>query len=159
MHPNAELISNFYAAFAAGDHLTMEGSYSDQATFGDPVFPHLDAELVRAMWRMFCTSGNDITVTFTDIVADDTTGSAHWDAVYAFPKTGRAVHNHIDARFTFAGGLITTHRDTFDLYAWTRMALGPIGMLLGWTPMIQGQVRKQARSQLNRFMAGGSKPA
>lgn len=158
MHPNAELISNFYSAFATGDHITMEGSYADRATFSDPVFPHLDADQVRAMWRMFCTSGNEITVTFSDVVADDSTGSAHWEAVYAFPKTGRTVHNRIEAGFTFADGLITSHRDTFDLYAWTRMALGPIGTALGWTPMIQTQVRKQARSQLDRFMAGGSAP-
>ena len=60
MHPNEELISRFYTAFAAGDHETMAASYTDDASFSDPVFPHLSADEVGAMWRMFCTSGNEL---------------------------------------------------------------------------------------------------
>ena len=154
MHPNAELITRFYESFAAGDHATMAASYSDDATFGDPVFPKLEADEVRAMWRMFTTSGNALDVMFADVTADDTSGSATWEAVYAFPKTGRKVHNKISASFQFRDGKIVRHRDHFDFYRWTRMALGPIGTTLGWTPIVQGQVRKQAASQLRRFRAG-----
>jgi ketosteroid isomerase-like protein len=153
MHPNEELINNFYSAFAAGDHATMAGAYTDDATFSDPVFPNLSADEVRAMWRMFCTGGNEIKLNFSDVRADDKAGSAHWDAVYKFPKTGREVHNHINASFLFRDGKIVRHRDDFNLYAWTRMALGPMGTLLGWSPIVQGQVRKQAASQLRRFQA------
>ena len=153
MHPNAELVTRFYESFATGDHVTMAASYSDDATFGDPVFPKLEADEVRAMWRMFCTSGNELDVTFADVQADDTSGSATWEAVYAFPKTGRRVHNKISASFDFRDGKIAGHRDHFDLYRWTRMALGPVGTVLGWTPIVQGQVRKQAAAQLRRFQA------
>ena len=154
MHPNAELITRFYEAFAAGDHATMAASYSDDATFADPVFPELEADQARAMWRMFTTSGNALDVTFADVQADDASGSATWEAVYAFPKTGRRVHNKISASFEFRDGKIVRHRDRFDIYRWTRMALGPVGTALGWTPIIQGQVRKQAAAQLRRFQAG-----
>ncbi|MEA2432661.1 MAG: hypothetical protein QOG54_118 [Actinomycetota bacterium] len=151
VNANADLISEFYSAFAKGDHATMARSYSDDATFSDPVFRNLDAEEARAMWRMFCTSGNDIDLTFRDVEADDTSGSAHWEAIYAFPKTGRRVHNKIDAAFSFRDGKIVRHKDDFDLYSWTRRALGPVGLLLGWTPIVQGQVRGQAAAQLKRF--------
>lgn len=154
MSANSELIDRFYTAFAAGDHATMAASYADDATFSDPVFPRLDAQQVRAMWRMFCTSGNEITVTHSDVDASELRGAAHWEAIYAFPKTGRRVHNKIDASFMFLDGKIVSHRDDFNLYRWTRMALGPTGTLLGWTPIVQGQVRSQAASQLRRFMAG-----
>jgi ketosteroid isomerase-like protein len=154
MSANAELIERFYAAFAAGDHATMAASYSDDATFSDPVFPRLDSEEVRAMWRMFCTSGNSIDVTYSDVDAGEQHGAAHWEAVYAFPKTGRQVHNKIDASFQFKDGKIVSHKDDFNLYRWTRMALGPTGTLLGWTPIVTGKVRAQAASQLRRFMAG-----
>jgi ketosteroid isomerase-like protein len=154
MAANKDLIERFYGAFATGDHATMEASYSDTATFSDPVFPRLDAEQARAMWRMFCTSGNEIELTYSDIDAGEQHGSAHWEAIYAFPKTGRRVHNKIDANFQFQDGKIVGHRDNFNFYAWTRMALGPTGALLGWTPIVQNQVRKQAASQLRRFMAG-----
>jgi ketosteroid isomerase-like protein len=153
MHPNAELIDRFYTAFAAGDHATMAAAYADDATFSDPVFPSLDAAEVRAMWRMFCTGGNEIEVSFRDVTADDTSGSAHWEAVYRFPATGKQVHNRIEASFTFRDGLIQRHVDRFDFYAWSRQALGPVGALLGWSPIVKNKVRAQAGSQLKRFRA------
>jgi ketosteroid isomerase-like protein len=153
MHPNEELITRFYSAFTSGDHSTMAASYTDDASFSDPVFPQLSADEVRAMWRMFCTSGNEIKVNFSDVKADDRSGSAHWDAVYRFPKTGREVHNKISASFLFRDGKIVRHVDDFDFYAWTRMALGLMGAALGWTPIVKGQVRKQAASQLRHFQA------
>ena len=151
MHPNAELLTRFYSAFAAKDHAIMARCYADDATFSDPVFPHLDADEVRAMWRMFCTSGNDVDVSFGEVEANDARGSARWEAIYAFPKTGRRVHNRIAASFTFSDGLIAEHRDDFDLYRWTRMALGTAGVALGWTPFVKGKVRRQAAGQLARF--------
>ena len=153
MADNRALIEGFYAAFAAGDHATMAAAYADDATFSDPVFPRLDAAQTRAMWRMFCTSGNDIKVTYSDIDAGEQHGSAHWEAIYEFPKTGRRVHNKIDANFQLKDGKIVSHTDRFDLYAWTRQALGPTGVLLGWSPIVQSKVRAQAASQLRRFMA------
>ena len=154
MHPNADLIARFYSAFQSRDHQSMAACYSNQATFSDPVFPSLDAEQVRAMWRMFCTSDNEIDITYDQVSADDATGSAHWEARYAFPKTGRPVHNKIDASFEFADGLIVRHEDRFDLYKWSRMALGPMGTILGWSPIVRNQVRAQAASQLARFQKG-----
>ena len=153
MHPNAALIENFYSAFQHRDHETMARSYSDSASFGDPVFRSLDAEQVRAMWRMFCTSGNQIEVTYRDVVADDTRGSARWEAEYRLPASGRKVHNRIRASFTFVDGLIERHEDGFNLYRWTTMALGPLGLLLGWTPLVQNRVRLQAAAQLETFRA------
>lgn len=157
MHPNAELISTFYRAFAEKDHTTMSESYAEGATFADPVFVHLKTDETRAMWRMFCTSGNEVSVTFSDVQADDKHGSAKWEAVYKFPPTKRPVHNKVSASFDFADGRIVKHDDNFDLYRWTRMALGPLGITLGWTPMVQGQVRKKAAAQLQRFMAEEAK--
>lgn len=151
MHPNAQLIDGFYRAFSVKDHAVMAACYADAATFSDPVFPALDADQARAMWRMFCEGGNEIAVSHRDVTADDRHGRAHWEAIYDFPKTGRRVHNKIDAEFEFSDGLITRHRDSFDLYRWTRMALGPLGTVLGWTPIVQNQVRAQAAAQLRRF--------
>jgi hypothetical protein len=161
MHPNAELITRFYSAFKAGDHESMaRWCYSDSARFSDPVFPDLGADRVRAMWRMFCVSETEIAVTFGDLEGDDERGSASWEASYAFPKTRRHVDNKIAASFEFASGLIVRHVDSFDFYRWTRMALGPTGLLLGWTPAVQNGVRAQAaaqpaRSQAEEPRAGG----
>ncbi len=153
MQDNEATISSFYRAFAAGDHRTMAAAYADDATFSDPVFPRLSADEVRSMWRMFCVGGSSLQVTFHDVSADATKGSARWDAKYEFPKTGRPVHNKIAASFRFRDGKIIQHTDEFDFYKWARMALGPVGTALGWSPIVKNQVRQQAAAQLARFRA------
>ena len=63
------------------------------------------------------------------------------------------VHNVIDGYFTFdPQGLIATHRDRFDFWAWSRQALGLSGTLLGWTPMLRNKVRTQAAAGLASFL-------
>ena len=64
------------------------------------------------------------------------------------------MHNVIDAAFAFKGGLIATHVDTFDLWRWTRMALGAKGTLLGWTPFVRNAIRAQAARGLESWMRG-----
>lgn len=158
MHPNAALITSFYSAFTAGDHETMAACYADDAVFSDPVFPRLEADEVRAMWRMFCTGSNEIQLTYSDITADDERGSARWNAIYAFPKTERQVHNEISARFAFRDGLVVRHIDDFDFPTWARMALGPVGLVFGRTTWMRDKVRTQADAQLRRFRAGDASP-
>lgn len=153
VHANAELIQRFYAAFAAKDGEAMAACYHERARFSDPVFRDLKGAEAGDMWRMLTSRATDLVVEASNITADDTQGAAHWEAHYTFSATGRKVHNKIDASFRFADGLIIEHIDTFDLYRWTRMALGPAGLLLGWTPMVKNKVRGQARDQLERFIA------
>lgn len=100
---------------------------------------------------MLCARGKDLEIRFSAVTADDSEGSAHWDAVYTFSATGRQVHNKIDASFRFADGLIVSHRDRFDLWKWSAMALGLKGSLLGWTPIVRNAIRKQAARSLDRF--------
>jgi hypothetical protein len=88
-----------------------------------------------------------------DVRADVDNGSAHWDARYTFSLTGRKVHNRIAAAFTFRDGKFATHRDSFDLWRWSRMALGPKGAVLGWTPFVRNTIREQGRRGLDTWMA------
>ena len=154
MHPNGELIEDFYRGFAAKDPAPMVAAYSDRARFTDPVFPDLSADQARGMWRMLTGRAKDLEVTFRDVTADDQRGRAHWEAHYTFLATGRKVHNIIDAEFEFDGGKIVRHVDRFDFWRWSRMALGPSGVLLGWTPFLQKKVQSTARKQLDKFLAG-----
>jgi ketosteroid isomerase-like protein len=133
----------------------MVALYADDIEFSDPVFPALKGDEARAMWRMLCGRAADLRVEASGIEADEHSGKAHWDAHYTFSGTGRKVLNRIDARFTFRDGKIVKHQDTFDLWAWTRMALGLKGTLLGWSPIVQGAVRKQADKGLRAFMKKG----
>ena len=55
-------------------------------------------------------------------------------------------------------GRIARHEDRFDLYAWSRQALGVPGMLLGWAPLVQNRIRRQAGAALARAIAAGPMP-
>jgi hypothetical protein len=90
-------------------------------------------------------------VTLVEHEADDATGRARWLADYTF-STGNTVHNDVLARFRFQDGLIVEHVDSFSFYAWARQALGGVGAMLGWTPLIRDMVRAKARAGLDEFL-------
>jgi ketosteroid isomerase-like protein len=151
MHPHAELIQTFYAAFQRRDHRAMTACYTPDVEFHDPVFTHLSGWRVGAMWRMLSERATDLRIEATNVRASGEAGSAHWDAWYTFSQTGRLVHNRVEASFLFQGGKIRRHTDVFDLYAWARQALGVKGLLLGWTPPVQRAIRGQATRALDAF--------
>ncbi len=151
MHPNAQLIERFYSSFSRLDAKGMTACYAPDVRFSDPVFPDLRGPQVGNMWHMLAARAKQISITYRDISADDTTGRAHWEATYLFSETGRQVHNVIDATFELRDGKITRHRDHFDLWRWSAMALGPKGRLLGWFPPVQRAIRSKAAANLERF--------
>ena len=151
MHPNAAVIERFYTAFQRRDGAAMAACYHQDIVFSDPVFPRLEGVHAGNMWKMLCERGTDLEVTFRDVTADDRRGSAHWDARYTFSNTGRKVLNRIDAAFELSDGLIIRHTDSFDLHRWARQALGPLGLVLGWTPIVRNKVRRTAAASLASF--------
>jgi ketosteroid isomerase-like protein len=150
---NTALIERFYEAFQRRDAETMAACYADDVVFSDPAFGELRGEEARDMWRMLVQRAQDFSLTFDAVYADARSGRAHWVARYLFSQTGRSVVNRIDARFIFRDGRIAEHHDTFDLWRWSRQALGLKGALLGWTPFVQRAIRAQARKGLAAFRA------
>lgn len=147
---NAALIARFYAAFGRRDAEGMIACYASDASFSDPVFTHLDYAGVCAMWRMLCARGKDLQVKASGIDADVTDGRAHWTASYTDTATGRRVANEIDAAFRFRDGKIASHRDSFDLWRWSRQALGPVGWVIG-LPGLRRTIRKKAAETLEAY--------
>ncbi len=147
---SSELIERFYAAFDRKDGDAMAACYHPEARFSDPAFGELRGREVGDMWRMLTGRAADLTVELRE--HDD--ASARWIARYTFGRTGRKVVNDVRATFAFRDGLIAEHDDRFSFHAWSRQALGPVGLLLGWTPILRGKVRGQARADLERFMSG-----
>ena len=152
MHPNAALIQRFYTSFQACDARGMAACYHPDVVFTDPAFGELRGAEAGAMWAMLCGRAKDLRVTFSNVVANDESGEADWEARYTFTQTGRSVHNRIHARFRFRDGLIVRHDDDFPFWRWARQALGPAGLLLGWTPLLRGKVRGTARAGLQAYM-------
>ena len=152
-----QLIENFYAALNRRDYRTMAEYYHPEAIFYDPVFENLNAAEVKAMWEMLCKRAADLRVTVSDIDyeklnEEEEYGSCKWTAEYTFTATGRKVINVVEADFRFRDGLIIEHQDSFDLYKWSKQALGLSGLLLGWSGFVQNPIRKKAKKGLRQFM-------
>ena len=147
------LIHKLYTSFQIKDWQTMQSCYHAQATFSDPVFQNLNAIEAKAMWHMLAAAAQDLKVIFGDVKVSADQGTCQWQAWYKFSRTGRNVHNIIEAHFEFRDELIFRHIDQFDLWRWSRMALGAPGVLLGWSPIIRNKIRNTARKGLARFIS------
>ena len=157
MHPNAALVETLYGALARRDGAAMAACYGPESAFDDPVFSLRGAE-IGAMWSMLCARGRDLAVTWSDVVADDATGAAAWEARYTFAATGRPVHNRIASVFTFADGRIATQHDTFDFTRWSRMAIGPLARMPFMGAAVRRSVRSKARATLDAWIERGGTP-
>jgi len=152
MQAHKLLIENFYKAFNDLNADRMIESYHDEVVFWDPVFENLDARKVKAMWHMLCGNASGFSLDFRDVKAGDEYGSCNWVAVYTFSKTGRQVINDVKAHFKFHEGKIVEHMDDFDLWKWSRQALGAPGWLFGWTPILQNKIRNTAKAGLKKYL-------
>jgi len=155
MHPHQQLVEKFYTCFGRRDWQGMIACYHPSVFFYDPVFENLEAPEVKAMWEMLCRNETDLSLTFSNIEADDEYGTCTWTATYTFSKTGRKVVNVIKAHFKFHENSIIEHMDAFDLWKWSRQALGVQGLLLGWSPVVQNKIRAMAKRNLEKFMKAG----
>jgi ketosteroid isomerase-like protein len=152
VHANETLLTRFYEALSGSDEAGVAACFAADYRYHDPVFQQLEGARAVAMWRMFCERGDELTVRYSDVVADDVAGSARWEATYAFSKTGRPVHNRISSVFRFRDGLIVDQRDSFSAYRWASMALGVPGRVAGWAPPFRAAVTKQAVGTVDAFM-------
>ncbi len=149
---NEQLIRHFYESFAQNNADGMVAGYADEIEFHDPAFGRLKGADAKNMWRMLVERANgNIRVEFKNVVSNDKKGSADWTADYLFSKTGRQVFNEIHAEFEFQDGKIIRHTDTFDIWKWSKQALGLSGQLLGWSSFLQNKIRQNALNSLREY--------
>lgn len=152
-----DTLQALYDAFRALDAEKMQACYAPDARFDDPVFGLSGRDSIGDMWRMLCEGVKargraDWRLEYRDLAVQGRRGRAHWEARYRYSATGARVHNVIEADFDFdERGLILAHRDRFDLYRWSRQALGVQGVLLGWLPWFKGKIRAQAARRLDNW--------
>jgi len=148
------LIKAFYSSFADGDAEGMVACYHDEVTFSDPAFGTLHGARAKAMWQMLLSNKDTgLAVHYFDIEGDGESGKASWLAKYFYGPKKRLVVNEVSASFTFKDGLIYTHTDRFDLWRWTRQALGLAGTFLGWSGYMRNKIQATTKDRLDKFIA------
>jgi ketosteroid isomerase-like protein len=151
MHGNERLLRDLYGALSAHDVRAVQACYAPDAEFHDPIFPTIvGAPAIGAMWQLACTRAADLSIVCCDVVADDEAGCVVHEARYTFPATGRRVVDRVRAHFAFADGKIIAQQDDFSLWRWSRQALGAVGWVFGWAPMLRSRIRRHALMNLRR---------
>ena len=152
MTPNETTIIKFYTALANANVAEVRECYHADIQFRDPAFGLLKGEEVSQMWKMLIErSKGTIKIEYSEVQANEHLGSAFWIAKYNFSKTNRSVINSIASKFHFQDGLIIKHTDDFDIWKWSKQALGIRGLLLGWTGFMQKKIQEQARMTLKMY--------
>lgn len=153
MNNNQELITRFYTGFQQLDAAAMNACYREDIIFNDPVFGILQGEEVTAMWEMLCTNARDFSLSFSNIqLLDEEYATCNWVATYTFSRTGRRVVNQVKSHLRLQNGKIIEQTDQFDIWKWSRQALGLPGLLLGWSGFLKNKIHNNARKGLARFM-------
>lgn len=153
MTENEKTITKFYDALANGDASTMCACYHPNIQFRDPIFGSLKENEVCKMWEMLIARSNgNLKIKLSDVKADEFHGTAIWVVTYNFSKNNREVVNRIRASFYFKDGLILKHNDDFDIWKWSKQALGLPGQLLGWTGYMQKKIHLNAVSSLKKYL-------
>lgn len=153
MHPNEQTITNFYQCFKTHNAKGMCTCYHDDVVFEDPAFGILHGERAKNMWHMLIERGKDsLQIELGTVEANEKNGRAKWKATYLFGKDKRKIVNDVTAHFAFKDGLIIEHKDVFDLWKWTKQALGLSGALLGWSSFMKKKVQATTAKTLDKYI-------
>ncbi|WP_405605320.1 nuclear transport factor 2 family protein [Polaribacter sp. Asnod1-A03] len=151
---NCELVKKFYTAFSNGKASEMVECYHKEIVFKDPVFGTLKGEKAINMWQMLLSNRSETTeIFFKSVKANEEEGSAVWIAKYTYGEKKREVTNVVNASFKFKDGKIIEHTDFFNIWSWSRQALGFTGLLLGWTAFMKNKIQKTTNQKLSEFMS------
>ena len=156
MHPHAALIMSFYEAFRRRDSKGMSACYHPAVVFSDPAFGELRAATRRARCGR-CSAIAPSTCMSPITTSSPTTASAAPIGMPTTPSRARDAPSTTPSRpdFAFKDGLIARHTDRFSFWRWSRQALGPVGLWLGWTPFLRAKVRANARAGLQDWVRNG----
>lgn len=153
MDTNTDIITKFYTAFQKKDAEGMVKHYANNISFEDPAFGNLNGDDAKNMWRMLCSNTSEIEIDFKIMDSHQNQVTAHWVAKYTFSKTGRNVINKIDATFILENQQIVSHVDVFNLWTWSKQAMGPMGWLFGWSDYFRKKLQQTTSKSLSKYSA------
>ena len=148
-----ELIQEFYNSFAAGDAKGMIICYHEDILFDDPAFGSLQGDRAKAMWEMLLSNKDTKPlITYEILEVNKKRAKVFWTAEYTYGPKKRKVVNKVTANFEFKDGKVIKHIDDFNLWAWSKQALGASGYLLGWSAFMRDQIQKKTGKLLNSYL-------
>lgn len=148
---NRDLLDTFYKGFNKANAEEMVSCYHEEIIFQDPAFGTLHGSQAKNMWRMLLSRNSSIKISYQIVACDENQGKVDWIARYTFGPKKRSIINKVTGDFKFRDGKIISHEDSFDLWKWSRQAMGPIGYFLGWSNLLKTSIQKKTNKLLTSF--------
>ncbi|MBL0387782.1 nuclear transport factor 2 family protein [Tumebacillus sp. ITR2] len=137
MHPNKQLLINFYTAIQNNDVEALSDCYHEELHDSDEILDDLYSNDARAMVNWFVSTREKARVLgFRILDVTETHGRARWEIEYRSARSGRIKRRDIESEFRFENGKIVWHHDYFDWGRWARRAFGPEGTVVSWGPIV-----------------------
>jgi len=148
-----DIIVQFYEAFVNGDAKKMGECYSEDVVFEDPAFGILKGQKAKMMWQMLLSKKDKSPkIEFKNVELNGNKGKAEWTARYKYGEKNRNVINNVFAEFHIENGKIINHKDTFNVWKWSKQALGLPGLILGWTPFMKNKIQDTTNNMLKNYI-------
>lgn len=150
----AQALERFFDAMQRCDTEALRTSYHPALRFDDPLISTTSVgdrlDWCGMLWSPRDADGQRIwQLELEEVRTRGALATARWNLRYRYTPTKRLIDQALHSHFSFdADGRITTQRDSFDFWRWSRQAHGLLGLLLGWTPLMWDQAREQARASL-----------
>ena len=151
MNQQEQIVFNFYTAFQNLDSEKMVSLYSHDIVFEDPAFGILKGQDANNMWRMLCENSVDLDLKFHITSSKNNKVYAFWEAHYTFSKTGRKVINKVNAELIIKDEKIIKHTDTFNLWDWSKQAMGLTGWFIGWSNFFKTKLHQTTGEMLHKY--------
>ena len=149
-----ELLQKFYNSFSEGNAKGMIDCYHENITFHDPAFGTLRGKRAKAMWELLLSKkDNNASLCYKILEVNDKHAKVNWTAHYKYGPKKRKVVNNVTANFEFKEAKILKHTDDFNLWTWSKQALGTSGYLLGWSSYMRDQIQQKTGNLLNSYIA------
>ncbi|MFA5899664.1 MAG: nuclear transport factor 2 family protein [Hyphomicrobium sp.] len=122
-----------FLALRRRDATGVAACYDQDAVFSSPIIGDVRGADVEALWRAIFAATCDSTLSFTIVDLGLTSARVEGIAKYSLLASGRSVTSRFNSALHIRDLRVMQHDDNFDAWAWASMALGPTGLLLGWS--------------------------
>lgn len=151
MHPNKQLLINFFTAIQNNNVDALSDCYHDELHYSDDILDDLYGDDARAMLNWFVSTREQARMLgFRILDVTDRRGRARWEIEYRSARSGRLINREIESEFQFEDGKIIYHHDYFDWGRWARRTFGPYGTHVSWAPT-RDRVRRKVRKAIDEY--------
>jgi uncharacterized protein len=138
-----------FAALRSRNAAAAGAFYDKDAVFSSPVIGDVRGADVRTLWQAIFAATRDNTLSFTIVDLGLTSARVEGLATYSLVASGRPVISEFSSVLHIRDLRVLFHDETFDAWAWARMAFGPTGLMLGWSKAWHRHIAHDVRASID----------